>query len=169
MTSKWAVSEGGGELSVGEHLITPSCCRWSAKETLERPFIYWWGSCPTSLIWTPPTSSATSSFSTLKRWECMIYMELRFDFILYFVRVTWVSLRLWKLCACRADTLLSMKHGLGRLDNVWGVGKGSCRKWSEIKKSEYFMKKYGEGFLIDCWSVVCYFLRRAAQDLVFFC
>lgn len=29
-----------------------------------------------------------------------------------------------KKALCRADTLLSMKHGLVRLDNVWGVGGG---------------------------------------------
>jgi len=35
---------------------------------------------------------------------------------------------------CRADTLLSMKHGLVRLDNVWGVGGG-------IRPVKYLVKK----------------------------
>jgi len=35
---------------------------------------------------------------------------------------------------CRADTLLSMKHGLVRLDNVWGVGGG-------IKPVKYLVKQ----------------------------
>jgi programmed cell death protein 4 len=29
-----------------------------------------------------------------------------------------------KKALCRADTLLNMKHGMVRLDNVWGVGGG---------------------------------------------
>ena len=35
---------------------------------------------------------------------------------------------------CRADTLLNMKHGLVRLDNVWGVGGG-------IRPVKYLVKQ----------------------------
>ena len=34
----------------------------------------------------------------------------------------------------KADTLLSMKHGLVRLDNVWGVGGG-------VRPVKYLVKK----------------------------
>jgi len=39
-----------------------------------------------------------------------------------------------KKALCRADTLLGMKHGLVRLDNVWGVGGG-------IRPVKYLKKK----------------------------
>jgi len=39
-----------------------------------------------------------------------------------------------KKALCRADTLLSMKHGMVRLDNVWGVGGG-------IKPVKYLVKQ----------------------------
>lgn len=39
-----------------------------------------------------------------------------------------------KKALCRADTLLNMKHGMVRLDNVWGVGGG-------IKPVKYLVKK----------------------------
>ena len=53
-------------------------------------------------------------------------MELRFYSILYLSGDV-TELEAVK-ALCRADTLLSMKHGLGRLDNVWGWG-GGIRKY----------------------------------------
>jgi len=42
----------------------------------------------------------------------------------------------------RADTLLSMKHGLVRLDNVWGVGGGIRPVKYLIKKIVLLLKEY---------------------------
>merc|ERR1711936_153091 len=43
---------------------------------------------------------------------------------------------------CRADTLLSMKHGLVRLDNVWGVGGGIRPVKYLVKKIVLLLKEY---------------------------
>merc|ERR1719200_107314 len=43
---------------------------------------------------------------------------------------------------CRADMLLSMKHGLVRLDNVWGVGGGIRPVKYLIKKIVLLLKEY---------------------------
>merc|ERR1719249_14651 len=43
---------------------------------------------------------------------------------------------------CRADTLLSMKHGLVRLDNVWGVGGGIRPVKYLVKKIILLLKEY---------------------------
>jgi len=43
---------------------------------------------------------------------------------------------------CKADTLLSMKHGLVRLDNVWGVGGGDRPVKYLIKKIVLLLKEY---------------------------
>merc|ERR1711884_67463 len=43
---------------------------------------------------------------------------------------------------CRADTLLSIKHGLVRLDNVWGVGGGLRPVKYLIKKIVLLLKEY---------------------------
>ena len=43
---------------------------------------------------------------------------------------------------CRADMLLSMKHGLVRLDNVWGVGGGIKPVKYLIKKIVLLLKEY---------------------------
>lgn len=43
-----------------------------------------------------------------------IRLALRINYYIYFCRQA----------ICRADTLLSLKHGLVRLDNVWGMGGG---------------------------------------------
>lgn len=42
----------------------------------------------------------------------------------------------------RADNLLSMKHGLVRLDNVWGVGGGIRPVKYLIKKIVMLLKEY---------------------------
>jgi len=47
-----------------------------------------------------------------------------------------------KNALCRADTLLSMKHGLVRLDNVWGVGGGIRPVKYLIKKIILLLKEY---------------------------
>jgi len=43
---------------------------------------------------------------------------------------------------CRADTLLNMKHGLVRLDNVWGVGGGLRPVKYLIKQIVLLLKEY---------------------------
>lgn len=43
---------------------------------------------------------------------------------------------------CRADTLLNMKHGLVRLDNVWGVGGGLRPVKYLIKQIILLLKEY---------------------------
>ena len=43
---------------------------------------------------------------------------------------------------CRADMLLSMKHGLVRLDNVWGVGGGIRPVKYLVKKIVLLLKEY---------------------------
>jgi len=43
---------------------------------------------------------------------------------------------------CRADTLLSMKHGMVRLDNVWGVGGGIRPVKYLVKKIVLLLKEY---------------------------
>ena len=43
---------------------------------------------------------------------------------------------------CRADTLLSIKHGLVRLDNVWGVGGGLRPVKYLIKQIVLLLKEY---------------------------
>merc|ERR1712209_150146 len=43
---------------------------------------------------------------------------------------------------CRADMLLSMKHGLVRLDNVWGVGGGIRPVKFLAKKIVLLLKEY---------------------------
>jgi len=47
-----------------------------------------------------------------------------------------------KNALCRADTLLSMKHGLVRLDNVWGVGGGIRPVKYLVKKIVLLLKEY---------------------------
>merc|ERR1712088_185635 len=47
-----------------------------------------------------------------------------------------------KAALCKADTLLSMKHGLVRLDNVWGVGGGDRPVKYLIKKIVLLLKEY---------------------------
>jgi len=47
-----------------------------------------------------------------------------------------------KKALCRADTLLSMKHGLVRLDNVWGVGGGIRPVKYLVKKIVLLLKEY---------------------------
>ena len=42
----------------------------------------------------------------------------------------------------KADTLLSMKHGLVRLDNVWGVGGGVRPVKYLIKQIVMLLKEY---------------------------
>jgi programmed cell death protein 4 len=44
-----------------------------------------------------------------------------------------------KKALCRADTLLNMKHGMVRLDNVWGVGGG-------IKPVKYLVSRISSCF-----------------------
>ena len=43
---------------------------------------------------------------------------------------------------CRADTLLGMKHGLVRLDNVWGVGGGIRPVKYLVKQMVLLLKEY---------------------------
>ena len=43
---------------------------------------------------------------------------------------------------CRADTLLNMKHGLVRLDNVWGVGGGLRPVKYLIRQIILLLKEY---------------------------
>ena len=43
---------------------------------------------------------------------------------------------------CRADMLLNMKHGLVRLDNVWGVGGGIRPVKYLVKKIVLLLKEY---------------------------
>lgn len=45
-------------------------------------------------------------------------------------------------CLARADTLLSMKHGLVRLDNVWGVGGGLRPVKYLIRKMNLLLQEY---------------------------
>merc|ERR1712002_500165 len=47
-----------------------------------------------------------------------------------------------KKVLCRADTLLSMKHGMVRLDNVWGVGGGIRPVKYLVKKIVLLLKEY---------------------------
>lgn len=47
-----------------------------------------------------------------------------------------------KKALCRADTLLNMKHGLVRLDNVWGVGGGIRPVKYLVKKIVLLLKEY---------------------------
>lgn len=47
-----------------------------------------------------------------------------------------------KKALCRADTLLSMKHGLVRLDNVWGVGGGIRPVKYLVKQIRMLLKEY---------------------------
>jgi programmed cell death protein 4 len=47
-----------------------------------------------------------------------------------------------KKSLCRADTLLNMKHGLVRLDNVWGVGGGIRPVKYLVKKIVLLLKEY---------------------------
>merc|ERR1712066_70419 len=47
-----------------------------------------------------------------------------------------------KKALCRADTLLGMKHGLVRLDNVWGVGGGIRPVKYLVKKIVLLLKEY---------------------------
>lgn len=47
-----------------------------------------------------------------------------------------------KKALCRADTLLGMKHGLVRLDNVWGVGGGIRPVKYLVKKIILLLKEY---------------------------
>jgi len=47
-----------------------------------------------------------------------------------------------KRSLCRADTLLSMKHGLVRLDNVWGVGGGIRPVKYLVRKINILLKEY---------------------------
>ena len=42
----------------------------------------------------------------------------------------------------KADTLLSMKHGLVRLDNVWGIGGGVRPVKYLVKKIVLLLKEY---------------------------
>jgi len=47
-----------------------------------------------------------------------------------------------KVALCRADTLLSMKHGLVRLDAVWGVGGGIRPVKYLVRKIVLLLKEY---------------------------
>jgi len=47
-----------------------------------------------------------------------------------------------KKALCRADTLLNMKHGLVRLDNVWGVGGGIRPVKYLVKQIVALLKEY---------------------------
>jgi len=47
-----------------------------------------------------------------------------------------------KKVLCRADTLLSMKHGMVRLDNVWGVGGGIRPVKYLVKQIVLLLKEY---------------------------
>lgn len=47
-----------------------------------------------------------------------------------------------RLALEKADTLLKMKHGIVRLDNVWGIGGGSRPVKSLIKKMVLLLKEY---------------------------
>lgn len=47
-----------------------------------------------------------------------------------------------KTCLDHASTLLSMKHGLVRLDNVWGVGGGMRPVKYLVKKIQLLLKEY---------------------------
>lgn len=47
-----------------------------------------------------------------------------------------------KRSLCRADTLLSMKHGMVRLDNVWGVGGGIRPVKYLVKQIVLLLKEY---------------------------
>jgi hypothetical protein len=54
-----------------------------------------------------------------------------------------------KKALCRADTLLNMKHGMVRLDNVWGVGGG-------IKPVKYLVSSGVAYFLAVFFLPVCF-------------
>jgi len=47
-----------------------------------------------------------------------------------------------KIALCRADTLLSMKHGMVRLDAVWGVGGGIRPVKYLVRKIVLLLKEY---------------------------
>ena len=53
----------------------------------------------------------------------------------------------------RADVLLKMKHGMVRLDNVWGVGGGRRPVKQLIKKMVLLLKEYLSSEDIE--EVVC--------------
>lgn len=48
----------------------------------------------------------------------------------------------FRLALTRADTLLSMKHGLVRLDNVWGIGGGLRPVKYLISQMNLLLKEY---------------------------
>ena len=57
-----------------------------------------------------------------------------------------------KKALCRADTLLNMKHGLVRLDNVWGVG-GGIRPVKYLVSSNAFYRGVCYAKYINyCWD-----------------
>jgi hypothetical protein len=57
-----------------------------------------------------------------------------------------------KKALCRADTLLNMKHGMVRLDNVWGVGGG-------IKPVKYLVRHISSCFYQCSGSVFIEMVR----------
>lgn len=54
-------------------------------------------------------------------------MNLKFVFVLFFPLLyclTVVELFCFREAMLKADTLLTQKHGIVRLDNIWGIGGG---------------------------------------------
>ena len=77
-----------------------------------------------------------------------------------------------KKALCRADTLLNMKHGMVRLDNVWGVGGGikpvkylvrtaMPRVRIKEKRTSFYNHPTIYNFLIWWWHQACQLLRVA--------
>ena len=70
------------------------------------------------------------NINLIKLRECLqlkyVSLNLSFLFYLRHIFVIYVSNQLcdYREALKRAKLLLSMKHGLARLDNVWGVGGG---------------------------------------------
>lgn len=53
----------------------------------------------------------------------------------------------------KAEVLLSLKHGIVRLDNVWGVGGG-------LRPVKTLMKKVGVVFIDKCAGLLSVYLRK---------
>ena len=77
-----------------------------------------------------------------------------------------------KKALCRADTLLNMKHGMVRLDNVWGVGGGikpvkylvrtaMARVRIKGKRTSFYNYLTIYNFLIWWWHQACQLLGVA--------